>query len=154
VQKGQISEYQLAASLIMCNKILEKSTMEKVWEEVKMLDILEFAHEKGLIEGEDIGLKKGKDIGLKEGKDLGLKEGKDLGFQQGVMESLIVIREIIIDDLNSRFDFISGKTVDMIKSISHLSTLNNLRRKVKICSNLEEFERVLEKAIEEEKNRE
>jgi hypothetical protein len=45
----------IAATLIMANKVIDKSVFHELWEEVKMLDILKFAHEKGAEEGKKEG---------------------------------------------------------------------------------------------------
>ncbi len=46
-KQKKISELILAATLILCNKILDQSTIEKIWEDIKMIDILKYAHDKG-----------------------------------------------------------------------------------------------------------
>jgi hypothetical protein len=46
-----MSELILAATLIMSNKILDNETLNKIWKEVKMIDIFAFAHEKGITTG-------------------------------------------------------------------------------------------------------
>jgi len=44
---GKISVRLLAATLILSNKLIDKERLETIWEEIKMLDILEIAKEKG-----------------------------------------------------------------------------------------------------------
>ncbi len=46
-----MSDMLVAATLIMANKIIDTSTFQELWEEIKMLDVLKFAHEKGMEEG-------------------------------------------------------------------------------------------------------
>jgi hypothetical protein len=48
---NKMSELILAATLIMSNKILDNETLNKIWKEVKMIDIFAFAHEKGIKTG-------------------------------------------------------------------------------------------------------
>ncbi|MCP4351244.1 MAG: hypothetical protein GY795_37750 [Desulfobacterales bacterium] len=46
----------LAAALIMSNKLIGKERLKALWEEIKMLDIIEIAREKGIEEGKDLGI--------------------------------------------------------------------------------------------------
>ena len=46
-----ISQRLIVATLIMSNKLVEKELLNTLWEEVKMLDILELAQEKGMEKG-------------------------------------------------------------------------------------------------------
>jgi len=41
----------IAATLVMANKQIDQSTFQELWEEIKMLNVLKFAHEKGWEEG-------------------------------------------------------------------------------------------------------
>ncbi|MCP4351132.1 MAG: hypothetical protein GY795_37180, partial [Desulfobacterales bacterium] len=41
----------VAATLVMANKQIDTATFNELWEEIKMLDVLKFAHEKGMEEG-------------------------------------------------------------------------------------------------------
>ena len=66
----KLSARLLAATLILSNKLIDKDRLRQIWEEIKMLDILEIAKEEGLKEG------------MREGKALGLQEGKALGLQE------------------------------------------------------------------------
>jgi len=45
----------VAATLIMSNKQIDRATFNELWEEIKMLDVLKFAHEKGKEEGKEEG---------------------------------------------------------------------------------------------------
>ncbi len=54
----KISERLLAATLVMANKIIDKDRIRELWEEIKMLDVLEVAKE--------IGIEKGKTLGILE----------------------------------------------------------------------------------------
>lgn len=46
----------LAATLIMSNKLIAKERLRQLWEEIKMLDIVEIAREKGIQEGKTLGV--------------------------------------------------------------------------------------------------
>lgn len=50
----KISARLLAAALILSNKLVEKEVLHDLWEEIKMLDILEIAREKGMEEGKTL----------------------------------------------------------------------------------------------------
>ncbi|KPA14265.1 hypothetical protein MHK_005521 [Candidatus Magnetomorum sp. HK-1] len=54
---NKMPEIYLAATLIMSNKILDYETLNKIWKDLKMLDIFAFAHEKGRNEGRGEGIK-------------------------------------------------------------------------------------------------
>ena len=43
----KISSRVLGATLIMANKMIDKDRLREIWEKIKMLDILEIAHEEG-----------------------------------------------------------------------------------------------------------
>jgi hypothetical protein len=48
----KLSPIILAATLIMSNKLIDKQRIKELWEEIKMLDVLDVAREKGMEEGE------------------------------------------------------------------------------------------------------
>jgi hypothetical protein len=52
----KISARLLAATLIMSNKLIDKERIEQIWEEIKMLDIIEIAEKKGMEKGKAIGI--------------------------------------------------------------------------------------------------
>ena len=52
------------ATLIIGNKMIDKETLNELWEEIKMLDILELAREKC----EEEEFKKGEEIGFKKAR--------------------------------------------------------------------------------------
>ncbi len=65
-RQGKVPVLLVAATLVMANKQIDKSTFQELWEEIKMLDILKFAHEKGVEEGEEKGrLKNAREMVLK-----------------------------------------------------------------------------------------
>jgi len=43
----------VAATLIMANRQIDKATFQELWEEMKTLNILRFAHEMGVEEGRE-----------------------------------------------------------------------------------------------------
>ncbi|MCP4397667.1 MAG: hypothetical protein GY801_10260, partial [bacterium] len=48
---GKIPARLLVATMILSNKLIDKTRLREIWEEIKMLDILEIAREEGLKEG-------------------------------------------------------------------------------------------------------
>ena len=128
----KISSRLLAATLIMANKMIGKDRLKEIWKEIKMLDILEIAHE----EGKDVGLKEGKDIGLKEGKDIGREEGEVLGLTKGT-------REMLKDLLMEKYDAIPKSVFEKIDGIDEIDILKTLFRKALKCDTIEKFEKIL-----------
>ncbi len=110
----------VAAALIMSNKMIPKDRMEEIWEEIKMLDILEIAHEKG----------------KKEGIEKGIEEGKALGI-------LETAREMLFDVLAEKFDVVPKSVLDGIRKIDDAEILKVLFRKVFRCDEIEQFENLL-----------
>ncbi len=47
-QQDRIPKRLIAATLIMANKLIDKQRLEHLWVEIKMLDIIEIAREKGM----------------------------------------------------------------------------------------------------------
>ena len=90
------------------------------WEEIKMLDILEIAHEKG----------------KKEGIEKGIEEGKALGI-------LETAREMLFDVLAEKFDVVPKSVLDGIRKIDDAEILKVLFRKVFRCDEIEQFENLL-----------
>ncbi len=82
-QSNKIPSVLLAATLIMSNKLIDKERLKEMWEDIKMLDIIDIAREEGKTIGKTLGIEEGKTLGLEEGKTLGLEEGKTLGLEEG-----------------------------------------------------------------------
>ena len=114
----QLSARVLAATLILSNKLIDKQVLRQMWEEIKMLDILDIAREEG----------------LKEGK----QEGKTLGLQEGM-------REMLIEALSDRFDIVSVRISEHIRAIRNLDVLKSLFHQALKCQSLQEFETLLQK---------
>jgi len=117
-----------AATLIMSNKIISRERLQEIWEEIKMLDIIEIAEEKGI--------EKGKMLGIQEGKSLGIQEGKILG----ILEDR---REMVMDALIERFGIAPVHISERIRAVNNTDALKGLFRQVLKCQNIGEFEAVL-----------
>ncbi len=128
----------LAATLIMSNKVISKERLRQMWEEIKMLDIIEIAREKGILEGKSLGIQEGKSLGIQEGKTLGIQEGKTLGM-------LEAIQEMIVDDLTERFAVVPVNISERIRNIRNSDALKGIRRQALKCKDIREFEAVLDR---------
>ena len=127
----------LVATLILSNKFIAKERLYDLWEEIKMLDILEVAREKGIEEGKTLGLQEGKTLGMQEGKTLGVQEGKTLG----VLEAS---REMVVEALIERFSIVSSPVSERIRSLQNPDVLKSLFHQVFRCQSLQEFEAILQ----------
>jgi len=90
LRKDPTKELLVAATLIMSNKILDKETFNKLWEEIKMIKAFEFAEEIGY------------DRGINEGMTKGYDKGKNDGINEGALKNAkMMLIEII--ERNSRY---------------------------------------------------
>ncbi len=137
----KISSRLLGATLIMANKTIDKDRLQEIWEEIKMLDILEVAHEKGknegIEEGKSLGIEEGRSLGIEEGKSLGIEEGEVLGMKKGLRDTL---KELIVD----KYDNIPEWVLDKIDEIDKINILKTLFSKALKCDTLEKFEKILD----------
>ncbi|MEZ4528784.1 MAG: hypothetical protein R2941_22965 [Desulfobacterales bacterium] len=125
---GKISSRLMAATLILSNRIIDRERLNALWEEIKMLDILEIAREKGIREGREIGLREGKTQGVQEGK------------AQGVQETLMTF-------LAERFESFPAYIMEQIRAIGNPDVLGILFRKAMKCQNIKEFESVMRQMV-------
>ena len=147
-RENKIPARLVAATLIMANKLMDKERLKAMWEDVKMLDIVEIAREKGVEEGLDkgkiLGIQEGKSLGIQEGKSLGIQEGKSLGIQEGKsLGSLENASEMLLDLLLEKFGIVPDKIQDEIGQIGSLFSLKSLFRQAFRCGDIEAFEAVL-----------
>ena len=134
---NKISARLTAATLILSNKMMDKKRLKAMWEEIKMLDIVEIAREKGIEEGLDRGKSLGIQEGLDRGKSLGIQEGLDRGKRLGSVE---IAREMLLDLLLEKFGIVP---VEMQKDIGRIDSLFNLKslfRQGCRCNDIEAFE--------------
>ena len=124
LRKDPTKELLVAATLIMSNKILDKETFIKLWEEIKMIKAFEFA--------EEIGYERG----INEGYDKGKNEGYDKGALNNAKMMLI---EIIEETLGIVPEYIDKK----IQQISSQATLKGLLRQAIKCNDINEFKQKL-----------
>ena len=117
----------IAATLIMANRQIDESDFHELWEEIKMLNILQFAHEKGRREGE------------KRGEIRGEKRGEYKGRIEAV-------RELVTEALEDSLGIVPPDITDQIMTVSRPDILKALLRQAVKCKSLEEFEKMLELA--------
>ena len=141
---GKISARLIAATLILSNRFIDRDRLRALWEEIKMLDILEIAREEGMKEGKLLGIQEGKSLGIQEGKSLGIQEGKSLGIQEG---KLLSAREMLTDALIERFDAVPVRILDRIGSVQNPDILKVLLRQVLKCQSIGEFESVMQQVL-------
>ncbi|MDM8535914.1 hypothetical protein QUF70_04100 [Desulfobacterales bacterium HSG17] len=125
--ENKISSRLVAATLIMSNKLIDKKRLKEMWEDIKMLDIIEIAREKGVVEG----------------KSLGIVEGKSLG----IMEAF---QEMLTDALIEKFSMITPHVSEKIINIKDRNVLKGLFRQVFKCSDIQEFENILNRVCSSE----
>jgi hypothetical protein len=141
---GKISARLIAATLILSNKFIDKDRLKALWEEIKMLDILEIAREEGVKEGKLLGIQEGKFLGIQEGKFLGIQEGKLLGIQEG---KLLSARGMLTDALIDRFDAVPVRVLERIGGVQNPDILKVLLRQVLKCQDIVEFETVMQQVL-------
>ena len=132
-RQEKISGPLIAATLIMANKQIGEETFQELWEELKMLNILRFAHEKGIEEGEEKGRKEGEEKGRKEGEEKGRKEGRIENAQKMVLE-------VIEDSLGVVPEYIARQ----VRSVSQPDTLKGLLKQAMKCKKFDDFEKMVE----------
>ncbi|MBF0103553.1 MAG: hypothetical protein HQK77_21860 [Desulfobacterales bacterium] len=118
--QGRLSVRLLAATFIMANKMIDKNRLNDLWEEIQMIDIIEFAKTKGLQEG------------IEQGLDQGRKEGLEKG-----------IRDMLLDALIESFGVLPTHVSEKINAISQTDTLRSLFRVALKSENLEQFSGML-----------
>ncbi len=133
----------VAATMILSNKLIATERLEALWEEVKMLEILEIARKKGIEEG----LQEGKTLGLQEGKTLGLQEGKTLGLQEGkTLGQVDMARDMLMEALIERFGLIPAHLSKQIRPLDDVNVIKGLFHQALTCSSLTAFEMVVKQA--------
>jgi hypothetical protein len=132
----RLSSKILAATLIMSNKLIDKERIKELWEEIKMLDVLEVAREKGMEEG----IEAGKTLGIQEGKTLGIQEGKTLGAVE-------THHKLLLNAIYEKFGLAPLRIADQIKKIENQNVLDTLFSQVFRCADMAAFENVLRQVV-------
>jgi len=144
LRKDPTKELLVTATLIMSNKILDKDTFDKLWEEIKMIKAFEFAEEIGYERGKNEGINEGYDKGKSEGYDKGKNEGYDKGKNEGALNTAkMMLTEILEETIGVIPEYIDKK----IQQISSQATLKSLHRQAIKCNDIEDFNQKLALAI-------
>ncbi|MBF0202664.1 MAG: hypothetical protein HQK66_15455 [Desulfamplus sp.] len=135
-KQKKVSDKLLAATLIMANKLLSKDRINELWEEIKMLDIIEVAMEKG----QEAGYKKGEETGYKKGEETGYKKGRNEGRNEGRLNGF---KELLMGLLIAKFNLIPRHIAVQIKKIQEAEVLQSLIHVIIKCEDIKDFEAVL-----------
>jgi hypothetical protein len=171
-KKKKLPDILVAATLVMSNKFIDKKDLLAIWEEIKMLDILEIAQEKGFEQGKLFGLEQGKVLGLEQGKLFGIEQGKLFGIEQGKVlgleqgklfgleegkvlgleqgKNLGMLKKsqtMIVDALFEKFEHAPGHIVQQIRAIDDNDVLNIIFRQIFRCNDIKEFEQALKQIM-------
>jgi hypothetical protein len=120
-----IYEKLVVATLVLCNKILDKNALEHYYEEVKnMLKILEIARNDGM--------------------EQGLEKGLEKGMQRGILQTA---KEMLVAALEEKLGVVPGRIIDQIRSVDKHEVLSGLHRQAIKCNSLDTFEGKLKVAI-------
>ena len=123
-KKDPTKDLLVAATLIMSNKILDKETLKKLWEEIKMIKAFVFA--------EEIGYDRGK------------SEGYDKGKSEG---ALATAKTMLIEALEETIGVVPEFIEKKIQQISSQTALKGLHRQAMRCNNIKDFDQKLALAI-------
>ncbi len=103
----------LGLTLVVSNRIVDKKLLDEIWEEVRMLKIMQYAEEKGLEKGMEIGLEKGRGKGK-------LSVIKRMLFKKFGM---------LPDELNHRIDTLDEIMLDELSlAILDMQQLDDLKK--------------------------
>jgi hypothetical protein len=123
-KQKKLPDILVAATLVMSNKFIEKKDLLEMWEEIKMLDILEIAQEKGF--------------------EQGIEQGKILGLELGMLKKS---QKMLIDALFEKFNHTPGHIMQQIKAVQDDDILTIIFRQIFRCDDIKEFEQALNQII-------
>jgi hypothetical protein len=90
------------------------------------------------------GMEKGRQEGKREGKREGRREGREEGKQEGRLSEA---REVILELIEGQFGVPSQNLVQKLLQIQTHEVLRMLRRQLKGCRTIADFEELVEKAL-------
>lgn len=112
-----IYEKLVVATLVLCNKILDKNVLTHYYEEVKnMLKILEIAR----------------------------NDGMEKGMEKGILQTA---KEMLVAALEEKIGVVPARIVDQIRSLDKHEVLSGLHRQAIKCNSFDTFEGKLNYAI-------
>jgi hypothetical protein len=113
----------VAMTLVAADKMVERDQLKNIWEEIKMLKIIDFAREKGIEEGMERGMEKGMERGMEKGMEKGMSN-------------------ILLLQLAKKFKKIPEEYQEKIKKLDPV-TLNTLAMDIFEIKELKELEKYL-----------
>ena len=138
--QGKISQNLLMATFIMSNKLIDQKSLNALWEEFKMLDIIKLARDKGFEEAKT-------QIEQAETKAANAEAKAANAEAKAANAEAKVVREIVIDVLMERFNIISANISDQVKKIRDIAVIKGLYRLAKRCKSIHEFEHNLNQMV-------
>jgi predicted transposase YdaD len=81
---------------------------------------------------------------MSEGREEGRKEGKEEGKAIGILEER---RNIILDTLIDRFNLVSTQILEQIRAMQNPDVLKILLKQALKCTNIQEFEAILQRMM-------
>jgi predicted transposase/invertase (TIGR01784 family) len=134
---------------------------EPIIRETAMTTIAEYLIEKGKTAGIEEGLKRGLSQGLEQGLEQGLSQGLEKGLSQGLEKGLSQglqrgqtegklqeARGVLIELLEEQFGTITPSLAAKLVQTQSYDVLVSLRRRRKHCRSIEEFESLVELALQ------
>ena len=119
----------IALTLSVSNKLVEPELLEKIWEEVAMLNIFKYAEEKGEKKGIEIGLVKGREQGLQKGRKQGREQGR-IEEKRLLVERLLIKKIGILPmDMREQIHNMDSAVLDLISyELLDFQTLEDLKQ--------------------------
>ena len=104
-------------TMVVANRIVDTEVLNEIWEEVRMLKIMQYAEEKGI--------EKGLEKGRKEGLEKGLEKGKLSVIRRQLYKKF----GMLPDDINRRIDTLDETMLDIVgDAILDIHQLDDLRK--------------------------
>ncbi len=113
---------------LLLSDLYRSAAYHELWEDIKMLDVLEVAREKGMEEG------------IEAGKNLGIQEGKNLGAVE-------THHKLLLNAIYEKFGLAPLRIADQIKKIENQNVLDILFSQVFRCADMAAFENVLRQVV-------
>jgi hypothetical protein len=94
-------------------------------------------------------IEKGKAAGIEEGLKQGLEQGRSEGLSQGETKGkLLEARGVLIELLEDQFGIVTASLAEKLDRVQSYDVLVSLRRRRKHCRTIEEFESLIERAMQ------
>jgi predicted transposase YdaD len=115
----------LGLTLVVANRIVDEKLLDEIWEEVRMLKIMQYAEEKGL----EKGLEKGREEGIEIGLEKGREEGREKGKLSIIKRLLFKKFGMLPDEISHRIDTLDETKLDEISvAILDMQQVDDLKK--------------------------